>query len=241
MLNIEERQIVYNISKRTQKPIYIVIHDTGNKGAGANADAHFSYFNSGSRNASADFFVDDKKILKVNDYNKYYTYHCGDGKGKYGITNSNSVGIEICVNKDGDYNVAFQNAVRITMQLMTELAIPIERVVRHYDASHKNCPASMSANSWQLWKEFKSQIMEGVKTMEELKKEIASIKKDIQDIKKPRIYDYVDDNMPLWAKPTVVKLKNKGYLHGDEEGKLNLDENILRMLVINDRAGIYGE
>ena len=53
------------------------------------------------------------------------------------------------------------------------------------------------------------------------------------------IYAWVDDNMPDWAKPTVIKLIDKGILKGDEEGKLNLDENMLRMLVINDRAGLY--
>ena len=53
------------------------------------------------------------------------------------------------------------------------------------------------------------------------------------------IYAWVDDNMPEWAKPTVTKLMNKGYLKGDEDGKLNLDENMLRLLVINDRAGLY--
>ena len=54
------------------------------------------------------------------------------------------------------------------------------------------------------------------------------------------IYAWVDDNMPDWAKPTVTKLMDKGILKGDEEGKLNLDETMLRMLVINDRAGLYG-
>ena len=55
------------------------------------------------------------------------------------------------------------------------------------------------------------------------------------------IYAWVDDNMPDWARPTITKLINKGYLKGDENGKLNIDDNMLRMLVINDRAGIYGE
>ena len=55
------------------------------------------------------------------------------------------------------------------------------------------------------------------------------------------IYAWVDSNMPDWARPTITKLINKGYLKGDEEGRLNLDDNMLRMLVINDRAGIYGE
>ena len=55
------------------------------------------------------------------------------------------------------------------------------------------------------------------------------------------IYAWVDDNMPDWAKPTVTKLMRKGYLKGDNEGQLMLDDNMLRILVINDRAGIYGE
>lgn len=55
------------------------------------------------------------------------------------------------------------------------------------------------------------------------------------------IYAWVDDNMPDWAKPTITKLMRKGYLKGSSEGKLMLDDNMLRILVINDRAGIYGE
>ena len=157
-MEINKKQIAYNKTKRSQRPQYIVIHDTGNKNKGANAEAHFNYFNGGDRQASADFFVDDKQILQVNDYNTYYTWHCGDGKGKNGITNANSIGIEICVNADGNYDVAFQNAVALTKQLMTEMNIPIDRVVRHYDASGKNCPASMSANNWALWNTFKVQL-----------------------------------------------------------------------------------
>jgi len=158
-MTINKKQIAYNKTKRSQKPVYIVIHDTGNAGKGANADAHFNYFNGGDRQASADFFVDNTQVLQVNDYNTYYTWHCGDGSGKYGITNANSIGIEICVNSDGNYDLAFQNAVALTKQLMSELNIPLERVVRHYDASRKNCPASMSTDSWALWNTFKAQLI----------------------------------------------------------------------------------
>ncbi len=158
MIKIEKRQISYNYSKRNSEIKYIVIHDTGNKSAGANADAHFKYFDGGNRNSSADFFVDDKKILQVNDYKKFYTWQVGDGKGKYGITNQNSIGIEICINADGDYNKAFLNAVELTKHLMKELNIPIENVVRHYDASRKKCPASMSENGWEKWTEFKKAL-----------------------------------------------------------------------------------
>lgn len=160
MQSIEKKQIAYNRVKRTSPIAYIVIHDTGNKAKGSDAEAHFKYFNGGNRNSSADFFVDDTKILQVNDYCKYYTWHVGDGKGKYGITNQNSVGVEICVNADGNYEKALANAVELTKYLMGELNIPIERVVRHYDASRKNCPASMSTDDWALWKKFKTMLQE---------------------------------------------------------------------------------
>ena len=52
-------------------------------------------------------------------------------------------------------------------------------------------------------------------------------------------YDYIDDNMPGWAKPTITKLVTRGHLNGDENGKLNLSEDMLRMFVVNDRAGLY--
>ena len=158
-MKINKKQIAYNISKRNTAAIYIVIHDTGNKNRGADAEAHFRYFNGGNRNSSADFFVDDKQALQVNDYIKNYTWHCGDGKGKYGITNGNSIGIEICVNSDGNYEKAYANAIELTKQLMKELNITADRVVRHYDASRKNCPASMSSQNWALWNDFRKALI----------------------------------------------------------------------------------
>lgn len=164
-MQIEKKQIAYNRTKRNGAIRYIVIHDTGNTSKGADADAHFAYFNGGNRGSSADFFVDDTKILQVNDYTIYNTWHVGDGKGKYGITNANSIGIEICVNEGGNYEKAFSNAVALTKHLMQELHIPAERVVRHYDASRKNCPASMQSNNWAKWQAFQNLLTED-ETME---------------------------------------------------------------------------
>ena len=53
------------------------------------------------------------------------------------------------------------------------------------------------------------------------------------------IYNYVDDNMPEWARPTVQKMMDKGFLKGDENGCLGLTDELLRVFVINDRAGVY--
>lgn len=157
-MDITKKLIKYNFaSRKGTKTKYIVIHDTGNKNKGANAEAHFKYFNGGNRNASAHYFVDDKEILQlVEDADS--AWHVGDGKGKYGITNANSIGIEICVNVDGNYDKAVQNTIELTKGLMLKHNIAIDKVIRHYDASRKNCPASMSKNSWKAWDEFKRQL-----------------------------------------------------------------------------------
>jgi len=48
------------------------------------------------------------------------------------------------------------------------------------------------------------------------------------------------DELPGWAAETVRKLISKGHLQGDIGGNLNLSEDMIRLLVINDRAGLYG-
>lgn len=53
------------------------------------------------------------------------------------------------------------------------------------------------------------------------------------------IYNYIDDNMPNWAKPTIKKLVDKGVLAGNEQG-LNLNTLMMRILVILDRVGVFG-
>ena len=217
----EVKQIAYNRSNRNGNEIkYIVIHDTGNSKKGADAENHYKYFNGGNRNSSADFFVDDKQALCVNDYYKYYTWHVGDGKGKYGITNSNSIGIEICVNSDGDRQKAIERTIVLVQQLMVELNIPIERVVRHYDASRKNCPESMKENNWAEWYEFKKKLIEEEQPMAQT------------------IYNKVDD-VPEYARPTIQKLLDKGFLKGDDEGLLNLSVDMLRIFVVLDRSGAF--
>ena len=48
------------------------------------------------------------------------------------------------------------------------------------------------------------------------------------------------EELPDWAQPTIQKLMEQRHLQGDENGRLNLSEDMVRMLVINDRAGLYG-
>ena len=52
------------------------------------------------------------------------------------------------------------------------------------------------------------------------------------------IYNYIDGNMPEWARPTIQKLVTKGYIKGDENG-LGLTYDMLKILVILDRNNLF--
>jgi N-acetylmuramoyl-L-alanine amidase len=150
----KEKHIKYNYSNRNSKKIeYIVIHDTGNPRKTANADAHFRYFNQKGRNASAHYFVDSEEILQlIPDY--YSAWHCGDGRGKYGIYNYNSIGIELCINADGDWEKTKRQAIVLIRELLLKHNLDKARVIRHFDASKKICPRKMSQVGWREWTLF---------------------------------------------------------------------------------------
>lgn len=157
MLDIQKQFIYYNRTRRTSRPIYIVIHDTGTPRA--TAQNEHDYFSGGNRGASADYFVDSNNVIQIIDTDNYYSWAVGDGAGAYKITNNNSVSIEMCIGADSmptDATVA--NTVDLVKYLMSKYGIGIENVVRHYDASHKSCPNSFVSNSWARWYDFKEKI-----------------------------------------------------------------------------------
>ena len=76
---------------------------------------------------------------------------------------------------------------------------------------------------------------------EELEKRIKSLEETVNILANPMIYNYIDNNMPEWARETVQKLYDAGIIKGtgtDESGfpTLGLDDLTLRLLVIIDRA-----
>ncbi len=136
---------------------YNVWHDTGVKGQTAKGNAN--YFRSVDRQSSAHYFVDKNGIVEVVDPN-LVAWHCGDGYGKYGITNANSIGIELCPEADGTFHSqTIANAVWLGKKLMKDFGIAYENNVRHYDASRKNCPQFLNTDGkWTKWYAFKAQL-----------------------------------------------------------------------------------
>lgn len=157
MLSINRQLINMNYSKgRSISPQYIVFHETDNESRGADAMANRNYFaNHEEAQASTHFVVDDHQIVQCAELD-WRCWHVGDNSGYSNITNSNSVGIEICVNADGDYNKALENAIDLGKYLMGALGLGIDRVVMHNTASGKHCPRRILDNG--TWNWFKSRI-----------------------------------------------------------------------------------
>lgn len=155
---IEKMLIKNNFgSRKGVKISYIVIHDTGNTNKTANAINHFKYFNTPNVNASSHYVIDEDHIIQLVE-DKNSSYHCGDGKGRFGITNSNSIGIELCVNEGNDWYKTKEKAILLIRILLNEYNLDKKNVVRHFDASLKICPRKMSESGWREWVYFYDSI-----------------------------------------------------------------------------------
>lgn len=138
---------------------YIVIHYVG---AVSTAKNNADYFYSAYRGASANYFVDDTSIWQVVE-DKDAAWHCGTSGTYYHkyCRNNNSIGIEMCcIYKNGKLDISEQtvaNTIELTKQLMAKYNIPVENVVRHYDVTHKRCPAPFVEYE-SRWKEFKGAL-----------------------------------------------------------------------------------
>lgn len=163
----------YNVSKRNDPIMYIVIHYTGAEGTAKN---NIDYFNGGNRNASADFFVSQNgEIWQYNpNLREYYSWHCGGGKQSdrggtfYGkCKNSNSIGIELCTHKGSDgwmfYDATVTAARVLVKYLMNEYGVKQANVIRHFDVNGKACPAVSgwgAVGNSDKWNKFKASLSE---------------------------------------------------------------------------------
>lgn len=118
---------------------FLTIHQTGNTNIGANADAHSRLQERLGVGHSWHWQVDDKEAIQSYEHD-VKCWHTGDGTRGGNIK---SIGIEICINKDGNYIQAVRNGAKLAAKILRQENIPLRKMVQHWDWSRKNCPAQI--------------------------------------------------------------------------------------------------
>lgn len=195
---------------RTQSVKYLVVHYTA--APGDTAENNGRYFAREKVGASAHYFVDETTVVRSVPEG-YTAWHCGANYYRHpDCRNGNSIGIEICTKgQNGAYwfaPEAVERAQVLLRALMKQYDIGEDRVLRHYDVTGKLCPAPFVEQT--AWERFK----EGLTVYETLQA------------------------LPQWARPTIGKLCERGFLQGDGND-LDLSRDMVRLLVILDRAGVF--
>jgi len=145
-------------------PKYFTIHDTANPNAGADAKAHARYLKGDSAASipvSWHFTVDERVIVQHLPLNEN-GWHASDGAN--GTGNRQSIGIEICENRDGNRAVAEANAAWLVAKLLKDYGLGLDRVKQHYDWSKKDCPRVLRGRK-NGWANFLKAVEQQLKTM----------------------------------------------------------------------------
>ena len=142
---------------------FLVLHYTANNGDTAIDNGN--YFKNNVVKASANYIVDETTVVSSVPEN-YIAYHVGATKYYNTCRNSNSIGIELCSRIDSKGNYYFKdevvaNAVELVRSLVKKYNIAPSNIIRHYDVTHKQCPAPFVQNTI-AWKNFLNKVTENI-------------------------------------------------------------------------------
>lgn len=217
-------------------PKGVMVHSTATPGV--MAQRFRDRWNKPNVGASIHAFVDNKEIIQCLPWNKK-AGHCGSS------ANNTHIAFEICEpsgfkyqgNKMVGYDSKAQepyftaiwnNAVELTACLCKEYKLdPLkDGVVICHSEGYNRGIASNHADVMHWFPKHG-------KDMDAFRKAV----KEVMEEEEVKRYNTLEE-IPEWAQATVGKLINKDMLLGGDSG-LGLSEDMLRLLVINDRAGLY--
>lgn len=146
----------YQKSTKKRQILYIVIHYTGNNKDTAKGNASFFHSNA-TKKTSAHYFVDENSIWQsVPDEDIAYAVGT-TGKYYSSCRNSNSISIEMCNSLCSVPQKVKENTINLCLYLMGKYGVPLSRVIRHYDVTHKKCPAPFVEYPLS-WNNFKKEL-----------------------------------------------------------------------------------
>ena len=250
-MKIQKMFLTPNKYSRPQIPLKkvtkIAVHYVGN--AGSTAQGNRNYFESlkeGKRDKNGNLIYASSHYIVGLDGE---VIQCiPESEISYATNEANyySISIENCHAKaDGKFN---EKTLKSLRELCAELCKrygldPMRDIIRHYDVTGKPCPLYW-VNKPQEFLYFKQDVEKTMKgeyvdmtELNKLKAEVDQLKTEFNGAKE-KFFENVED-IPEWARPSVEKLMKKGILKGDGQG-LDLSYTLLRIIVINDRAGVYG-
>ncbi len=232
-----------NRSGERLNPSGVVVHETATPGATARDE--FMFFNTGDRGASAHGFVDWNEYIQTVPYTEI-AWHAGPS------ANRRYIGIELCHAETlEEFIKVWDNAASVIASIFSYFGWEVtkdtllshnEVSLRFLETDHTD-PTGYFKKFGRTMEDFrtavKNEIIGGLNMTqyEELSEKIAKMQGKLDRINTFK-YNYMDENMPSWAKPSVQKLMDKGYLTGGGEG-LDLTYDMLRIITILDRAGAF--
>lgn len=241
MVSIRQSMIYQNnayTKYRQMKPEFLILHSTGD--AVPQAVNHVRYYNSAKVSESVHAFIDGNsgEVWQTLPW-----FIQGGHAG--GSINRNSIGVEMCEPADMKYGkggrlVSFDRdacipviertyrvAVELFAMLCCEYGLSASRIYGHGELKAAGLADTTHVDPMHLWEQLSLPF-----TMDSFRKEVAEMM-----INEP-IYQKLSD-VPEAYKPTIEKLLNMGIIYGNANG-LDLTRSMCRVLVYNDRAGLYG-
>lgn len=212
-------------------PKGLALHWTANEGRGANALANRNYFNNPTTEASAHYIVDDKQIIRCLPETEM-GYHVGaktykpDALAKLSpYPNNCTIGIEMCVNQDGDFKAMYQRTVALAADILKHYGWGVDKLWRHYDITGKNCPAYFVSDdkakqytgltALQAWEKFKQDVQCTIKGR-------ANVDKPVENRQEGLKLEDWERDAGLQA---IDRLATKGLLNDPDEWKRRLTDD----------------
>lgn len=142
---------------------YLVLHETGNESVGSDAKNHAIYLRFTNDTSTSWHYTVDDTCIYHHIPDGEVAWHASDRLEASG-GNRNGIGIELCVNADGDFEKTFDNAARLAACLLEAYNLTVEDIKQHADFTSKNCP----------------QRIRDANRMEEFKEKVAAYQKEIR-------------------------------------------------------------
>ena len=202
--------------------------------------------------ARVHYYIDDVSCWQLLDETEI-GWHAGTGT--LGAGNRDTISIEIIMDGSGSAAdaAAEQRAALLAAILLNRYGFGCDRLHTHREWNGKQCPLYLLPR----WETFKSRVAEYIQKIKEEKKAMEALeealklqkqlKEEIDQLHTVRQIRYktIGDVNSKFYLPTLNKLIQKGVLQGrGGEGdrlEIDLSEDAVRLLVLLDRLGLFGE